>query len=466
MAGTSMATAHVSGSVAVLMELFPELTHDQIVARLLETADKSGIYADPSIFGQGLLDLDTATRPVGVAMILTGDTTAGAAHPLRTTKVDLGPAFGDSLKQSLQGAKLAVFDKYHATFVVDLDKFVQLSDSTTDVAGLLERFQSVPQRVELGQSSYLSMRFSGAQDEIARENRKEDESQLEEFSFTSSLDNTEATVSYNRHPALSFGLHQTGDIDRSLVMSDDAFSAPYLSFASEGYNFAASTELADLGTLRFGSFFGQQEEEQSNGTYGSVAELAMPFSGWGELSVQLGVAAEKDTVLGSQTQGAFDTSGTTTYFSGLTGKLGLTDSLSIVGSYFTGISNPAPTDSSLFSDISSIHSNAFTIGLVGDGALSEDDRFGFVVNQPLRVTDAEATLSLATSRTQDGTVHKQETKADLAPSGREIDLEGFYETALSDRSMLGASLMLRTEPGHVENADEEAVFLIRFSHKF
>jgi hypothetical protein len=137
-----------------------------------------------------------------------------------------------------------------------------------------------------------------------------------------------------------------------------------------------------------------------------------------------------------------------------------------VGSYFTGVSNPAPTDSSLFSDISSIHSNAFSIGLVGDGALSEDDRFGFVVNQPLRVTEAEATLSLATSRTQDGTVHKQETKADLAPSGREIDLEGFYETALSDRSTFGASLMLRTEPGHVANADEEAVFLLRFSHKF
>ena len=146
------------------------------------------------------------------------------------------------------------------------------------------------------------MRFSGGQDEIEQESRKGDGSQLEEFSFTSSLDNTEATVSYNRHPASNFGLHQTGDIDRSLVMSDDAFSAPYLSFASEGYNFAASTRLADLGALRFGSFFGQQDgDEQSNGTSGSVAELAMPFSGWGELSVQLGVVAEKDTVLGSQT---------------------------------------------------------------------------------------------------------------------------------------------------------------------
>ncbi|NIQ97305.1 MAG: hypothetical protein GWN87_26380, partial [Desulfuromonadales bacterium] len=102
-------------------------------------------------------------------------------------------------------------------------------------------------------------------------------------------------------------------------------------------------------------------------------------------------------------------------------------------------------------------SNAFSLGLVGHDAVADGDRAGFIINQPLRVTKAKATLSHATGRTRDGTVLKEETKTDLAPSGREIDLEGFYETALGEKTTFGASLMLRTQPGHVANADEEGV---------
>jgi hypothetical protein len=75
-------------------------------------------------------------------------------------------------------------------------------------------------------------------------------------------------------------------------------------------------------------------------------------------------------------------------------------------------------------------------------------------------------LSHATGRTRDGAVLKEETKTDLAPSGREIDLEGFYESALSEQTTFGLSLMLRMEPGHVANANEEGVLLLRFNHEF
>ncbi|NIQ97306.1 MAG: hypothetical protein GWN87_26385, partial [Desulfuromonadales bacterium] len=105
------------------------------------------------IFGQGLLDLEAATRPVGVAMILTGNTVAGEGYPLNASMVDLGPAFGDGLARSLRGAKLAVFDKYGATFAVDLDSLIRSSDGATDVAALLDRFGSIPQRAKIGQSS-------------------------------------------------------------------------------------------------------------------------------------------------------------------------------------------------------------------------------------------------------------------------------------------------------------------------
>ena len=63
--GTSFAAPLVSGSLALLKQLFPTVGNYELVNRLLVTANKTGIYADSSIYGQGLLDLNSATRPVG-----------------------------------------------------------------------------------------------------------------------------------------------------------------------------------------------------------------------------------------------------------------------------------------------------------------------------------------------------------------------------------------------------------------
>ena len=457
--GTSMAAPHVSGAVAVLMDLFPELTAQQIVARLLETADKTGIYANSAIFGQGLLDLDAATQPIGVAIVLTGETTRGTAHRLDASRVQLGAAFGDGLQQSLQGAKLAVFDKYHAAFVVDLGALVQIADSRTDVGAVLERFRTVDEEIVLGDGLSMRMRFAGGE-------ASGGDPSITELSLAAEIGaNSDAVFNYNKHPATSFGLHGAGRIDRSLVASDGAFFAPYLSFADQGYNMATGTTVPGLGTLRFGSFFGQSDAGTGE-AFGSIAELAVSIGSVGEMSLQMGSVTERDTLLGSQTTGAFATDGAPTLFGGVTGEVELNETVSIVGSYFAGISAPRPGTGSLFSEISPIHSNAFSLGLIAEDVGFVGSKAGFVVNQPLRVSRAEAKLSLATGRTQSGTVLRQDFDADLEPGGREMDLEVYYEAPLGERTTIGASTMLRIEPGHVRDAEPEGVLLLRFDHKF
>ena len=63
----------VSGSLALLKQLFPSVGNHELVNRLLTTANKTGIYSDSSIYGQGLLDLDAATRPVGSTAVASGE---------------------------------------------------------------------------------------------------------------------------------------------------------------------------------------------------------------------------------------------------------------------------------------------------------------------------------------------------------------------------------------------------------
>lgn len=61
-AGTSPAAALVSGAMAALQSRYPELTPQQVRAHLLATANRTGIYANSEAYGQGLLDLEAASR--------------------------------------------------------------------------------------------------------------------------------------------------------------------------------------------------------------------------------------------------------------------------------------------------------------------------------------------------------------------------------------------------------------------
>lgn len=61
-AGTSPAAALVSGALAALQSRFPEMTPQQIRERLLNTANRTGIYANSEAYGRGLMDLDAASR--------------------------------------------------------------------------------------------------------------------------------------------------------------------------------------------------------------------------------------------------------------------------------------------------------------------------------------------------------------------------------------------------------------------
>ena len=65
MSGTSMAAPTVSGAVAIIHQEWPQMTGANIAKLLLVTANKKLPGYDVNIMGQGLLDMDRATQPVG-----------------------------------------------------------------------------------------------------------------------------------------------------------------------------------------------------------------------------------------------------------------------------------------------------------------------------------------------------------------------------------------------------------------
>ena len=61
--GTSFAAPMVSGAAAVLKSAFPNLSAQQVVTLLLMTANKENHFSNSDVYGQGMLDLEAATRP-------------------------------------------------------------------------------------------------------------------------------------------------------------------------------------------------------------------------------------------------------------------------------------------------------------------------------------------------------------------------------------------------------------------
>ena len=146
--GTSFAAPMVSGGLAVMKQLFRgQLSNTALVSRLFQTAKKSGIHANRSIYGQGLMDLGAATNPWGTpAFMGAGSSLANAdGASIATSFVSLGSPLGDSLSQSLNQQEVAAFDGLGAPFWFEADNFTVPSEGAS-VATRLNRFLAPPQR--------------------------------------------------------------------------------------------------------------------------------------------------------------------------------------------------------------------------------------------------------------------------------------------------------------------------------
>ena len=139
--GTSLAAPIVTGGLAVVKHYFrDQLSNADVLARVLETADRSGQYADAETYGRGLMDLGAATSVVGTATVALGNRVNGSGAALGATGLQLGQAFGDGLSQSLAGSEIVAFDALGAPFWYDTSRLTSLPEAAS-VAKRLRAFQ-------------------------------------------------------------------------------------------------------------------------------------------------------------------------------------------------------------------------------------------------------------------------------------------------------------------------------------
>lgn len=130
--GTSFSAPVVSGAIALLAEAFPNLTPQDLRARLIATADNrfegfaatgrlevipgSGFYHDYSEeWGHGFLDVRAALLPIGTPVATMAD---GTALSVEQPLINGGGATGDAITRSLESVPVLVTDLLGGDFTM------------------------------------------------------------------------------------------------------------------------------------------------------------------------------------------------------------------------------------------------------------------------------------------------------------------------------------------------------------
>jgi len=122
--GTSMAAPHVTGAFGVLNQMWPYMDGENLVKLVMNTADKNLPGYDVNIHGQGLLDLDEATKPQGAVGLATSGRVDHPTVSLNNTYYSTGTA----LPSSLSNLKIMVLDDYDRNYYMDIGSTFVVKD--------------------------------------------------------------------------------------------------------------------------------------------------------------------------------------------------------------------------------------------------------------------------------------------------------------------------------------------------
>lgn len=124
--GTSMAAPTISGGVAIIHQMWPHMTGSNLVQVLLRTANKNIPDYDENVHGQGLMDLEAATRPLGELGIPTSGRAEGKNLPIYG-----GMQFGAAATSLSALEEVMIVDEYDRDFYFNANSMVERVDTRT-----------------------------------------------------------------------------------------------------------------------------------------------------------------------------------------------------------------------------------------------------------------------------------------------------------------------------------------------
>ena len=449
-AGTSFAAPLVSGSLALLKSMFPTVGNDELVNRLLQTANRTGIYADSSIYGQGLLDLDAATAPVGALALAMGDSVDDGFTPLDSNQLSATPAaIGDTLTSALGNLTFTAFDELGFPFEVAGERLISssVSDGTeSDREHAAYRDDRGTEMRAGWRAASLSPRDPG----YAARERQILAAQYVQWR-TSGAD-YDSLFSVNGNPAWQFGAYRQDVVRPDFGGRESLFGAPWLELVDRGLSSGVGSPSWQIAL--FGGDARSSSGKSSRPLQGALLEFITAETDHVNASWQFGYLDEQSAVLGIRGDGLLrGPDSTRTLFTGFTLASALGDSWELLLTGYLGESRSTNAGQALLSVQTALTSSAFSIGVARRNSLLDGDSFEFYLHQPLTIESGELQITLPEGRSVDGSVQFRAQPIDLATSNRPLETGLRYAGPLGSGE-LSASLNWSNQSNRPDAAEE------------
>ena len=431
--GTSYAAPVISGAAALIADAFPNLTATQIVDLLYNTADDAGAAGVDAMFGRGIINLTRAFQPQGATSL------AGSAIAVSTGQSStLSSAMGDAAPAT--GAAV-MLDRYQRAFTIDLGATITRPAVRRALNGAI----GMPVQSHGLALDGLRTDFSFVRPALAGQFGR-----MRDGTIELRLDaSARATLAFNRaiDPAPTAGGWLIGDNPTSLRAIG----------ARPETGFGLSHNIGDVTLGAFaqqGSFAPTRTDERTSPYHLLSLDARRAFGPVG-VGVTLGMMRERNTLLGARLHPALGGGrGATSLLADLDLAYRIGNGWAVRGQWRSAFTE---------AEAGSLASSAFALDLSRDLAR---ERYGLRLAQPLRVASSRYRLNLPTGYSYaTSTASYSAVDLDLAPSGRELDIEANYGRALWG-GWIDANLYLRRQPGHIADAPTDKGAALRASFTF
>ena len=473
--GTSFASPIVAGAAAVVWGAFPNKNGAQVVARLLDTADNSGVFGFSSIYGRGRLDLEAALNPVGFTSLRFE---GGGEAPAFATSIDLPSGF--QAPNSLAGLDRVVgYDEQGFPFLHDLNAAFRDPRSTTAMHALEGFLASLG-----GTRSYVPVSEAAAFEFTSSEDDPLDwDSGSPQSERDSGLRSFEAHFQPSPTVGLSLGhnVSYSGASNRDVleraghaVLPAGSAVAPFTAFAERD---ALALNLAwqadERTTVDLVSQFGEDRFGRGDARLASTG-LTHRIAGDWAVGVRAGVLREEQALLGIHSEGGFaGLSNTDTRFMDVSLSGPVVPDVALFTGMSRGRTDHRRSDggASLVAGWDDVDTGSFLFGGEWtDPGIAGSDRLVLTVASPFRARNAQLRLRLPTEEVADQELRYTTETVELTPSGRETRVQFVYETDWVGGGEGGSSLALggyvRLEPGHDAQADPDYGLGVKYATQF
>ena len=456
--GSSWSAPMVSGGVALMAQAFPNHTSEQLVDRILASANNvwftpegnttftthgnSVKHGYHSTWGHGIPDFYAALSPItsdgnpaSMSLYTSSSIQSSEAATLGSSYITPSGSFGNAISHGLIGEVGYAYDELNGGFKYDMSKRVNVTNKapTIDLSSELSKLDS---QIKSNGSSLWKQDFSNVVSTLSKTDKLE----------------ASITLGASSFPVQSFF---GSNSDSEVNLSD--YQAPYLKMREGGIGLNANYELGN-NRIMLGATTPIQINNLKGKKVGSrkslIASLESQSPSKTSLTLMTGITQDKDNLLGSIGNDAYSMSGSksNTTFAAFKAQNKLGNDLTLTGIASAARTNMSKPKDSFINSAENVNSYSLSV-IATQKNITGDDSLQFSVSQPNRVNNGEMSIRLSNLAESDGSITYRNTDINLKPTGRQMEYGLTYRKDLDKGISFSVKHLLTSNLNHNHNSD-------------